>query len=186
DLYKSDSTVANGQGAIYLGSITADANGNISALLSVSGLMVGDSVTATATDAAGNTSEFSANRVVEHLNQPPIISVPTAQSLGENSSLTLSSLMGNAISITDDALSTASEAATLSITGGTLTLATASGLTFLSGNGSNLLNFSGPLTAIDAALDGLLYLPAQDFSGALTLSISVNDLGSSGAGGAQT
>jgi len=51
-----------GQGQTYLGSATADANGNFSAQsIAVSGVAPGDVVTATATDASGNTSEFSAN-----------------------------------------------------------------------------------------------------------------------------
>ena len=53
-----------GQGQTYLGTLTADASGNFSGSFAVSGLGVGDLITATAIDASGNTSEFSANFTV--------------------------------------------------------------------------------------------------------------------------
>jgi len=51
---------ANGEGAIYEGTTTADSSGNWT--LTKSGGLTGPYVTATATDANGNTSEFSAPR----------------------------------------------------------------------------------------------------------------------------
>ncbi len=53
-----------GEGQVYLGYLTADASGRFSGSVAYSAgaLNVGDAITATATDAAGNTSEFSANR----------------------------------------------------------------------------------------------------------------------------
>jgi parallel beta-helix repeat protein len=53
-----------GQGQFYLGFVTTDANGKFSGSLTVSGLSIGDEVTATATDANNNTSEFGANATV--------------------------------------------------------------------------------------------------------------------------
>jgi hypothetical protein len=50
-----------GQGQTYLGSLTADASGNFSGTLAVSGVTTADGVTATATDSTNNTSEFGAN-----------------------------------------------------------------------------------------------------------------------------
>jgi parallel beta-helix repeat protein len=66
EVFKSDEDgTGYGEGETYLGFLTADANGNISGSLTVSGLTVGDMITGTATDASGNTSEFGPNRVVE-------------------------------------------------------------------------------------------------------------------------
>ncbi|HEU4620753.1 MAG TPA: hypothetical protein VFS42_00885 [Burkholderiaceae bacterium] len=53
-----------GEGRTYLGFLTTDANGNFSGTLTVAGLGVGDVITATATDAGNNTSEFGANNNV--------------------------------------------------------------------------------------------------------------------------
>jgi hypothetical protein len=59
----------HGEGQRYLGfvSVTTDGSGNaaIAAALPVTGVSVGNFITATATDAAGNTSEFSMGRVVQ-------------------------------------------------------------------------------------------------------------------------
>jgi trimeric autotransporter adhesin len=56
--------VAHMSGERYLGTLTADANGMISGTLTVTGLSIGDNVVGTATDAAGNTSEFGAFQFV--------------------------------------------------------------------------------------------------------------------------
>ena len=64
---------------------------------------------------------------------------------------------------------------TLSTTGGTLTLASTAGLTGLTGNGTGSVSFSGSVAAVNAALDGLHYLPEVDFNGNGTLSIATSD-----------
>ena len=52
----------NGEGAVFLGSamVTTDGTGNFTFTVSVAGLMAGNAITATSTDANGTTSEFSA------------------------------------------------------------------------------------------------------------------------------
>ena len=57
-------SVAHGEGRTYLGTITAGPGGNFNTSLAVSGLAVGDIITATATSPGNDTSEFSANIVV--------------------------------------------------------------------------------------------------------------------------
>ena len=77
DVFKSDNDpTGHGQGATYLGSLTADMSGNFSGTLTVSGVSLGDTITATATDASGNTSEFAANSTV----LAPFLSVTTLSS----------------------------------------------------------------------------------------------------------
>ncbi|MFN9504296.1 MAG: beta strand repeat-containing protein, partial [Rubrivivax sp.] len=60
DFYVSDAASANGSGKTWLGTLTADANGNFSGTVTmpVSVLAIGTRLTGTATDGAGNTSEF--------------------------------------------------------------------------------------------------------------------------------
>ncbi|HYN03575.1 MAG TPA: right-handed parallel beta-helix repeat-containing protein, partial [Vicinamibacteria bacterium] len=53
-----------GEGRTLLGTLTADASGNFAGTLTVAGLTTGDRLTATATDPAGNTSEFGPNATV--------------------------------------------------------------------------------------------------------------------------
>ena len=63
EVFKADrGSGAYGQGKTLVGSATADSGGSFAA--PVSGVSKGDYVSATATNAAGNTSEFSLNRIV--------------------------------------------------------------------------------------------------------------------------
>jgi hypothetical protein len=65
EIFKSDNSAGGyGQGKIYLGFVTTNASGNISATLTVTGLAPGDRITGTATDGSNNTSEFGANFTV--------------------------------------------------------------------------------------------------------------------------
>ena len=64
----------NGEGQTYLGFLTATGNGNFSGSITVSGLAVGDRITATATDGSNNTSEFGVNHIVT----PGVIVTPTS------------------------------------------------------------------------------------------------------------
>ena len=65
EVFKSDNDPSGyGEGGMYLGTLTADANGNFSGAMTVSGVAVGDRITGTATDGSNNTSEFGANVTV--------------------------------------------------------------------------------------------------------------------------
>ena len=59
---------------------------------------------------------------------------------------------------------------TLSVTAGTLTLSSTAGLTG-SGDGTGSLSYSGPLSAVDAALAGMSYVPPPGSHGLATLSL---------------
>jgi len=64
----------------------------------------------------------------------------------------------------------------LAVTQGTLDLKTTTGLTFNSGaDNMAAMNFTGTLAQINAALDGMLYNPTQDYEGPATLSVAVTD-----------
>jgi hypothetical protein len=51
-------------------------------------------------------------------------------------------------------------------------------------NGSASMSYRGTLANLNAALNGMTYIPANNYSGADTLSITSNDQGSTGSGGA--
>ncbi len=90
DLYSSTACDAsgNGQGALYLGSIsvTTDALGSGSFSADVSVLSIGDAVTSTATDSGGNTSEFSTCfvAVTTSIERVPEAEVPNDYVLYQN------------------------------------------------------------------------------------------------------
>ncbi len=74
---------------------------------------------------------------------------------------------------------------TLGVNDGQLKIGSAVGLTSISGNDSGSVVLMGSLTDINEAMASLSYKPDPDYSGSDNLSISVNDLGSSGSGGPQ-
>jgi Ca2+-binding RTX toxin-like protein/subtilisin-like proprotein convertase family protein len=101
------------------------------------------------------------------------LNVTTASNTtNEDTSLVFSSANNNPISVTD--IDSATVTVDLSITDGTLSLSTLSGL-IGSGNGTNTLSYNGTLADINAALNGLTYAPTADFNGTSALTITTND-----------
>jgi hypothetical protein len=74
----------------------------------------------------------------------------------------------------------------LSVASGTLSLSGTTGLIFVVGTGSGdaSMTFTASIPAINAALDGLMFTPGTGYGGSTLLSVSVNDLGNTGSGGA--
>ena len=88
DLFQSDNSLSNGQGQVWLGTLTADSSGNFSGSLNVTGLAIGAQITATATDAGGNTSEFSANFAAAPV---PVAHTPSVTNAATNENQTTTS-----------------------------------------------------------------------------------------------
>ncbi len=106
----------------------------------------------------------------------PSITAPASASIAENGSLAFSTGNGNAISLTD--ANPGSDSLTLSVSHGTLTLSTTSGLTITTGsNGSASFTVSGTISNLNAALNGVTYQPTVAYSGSDTLAISLVDPG---------
>ena len=86
---------------------------------------------------------------------------------------------GNAISVSDDSGPSGNLQMTLTANTGTLTLATTSGLTFATGDGTadTTMKFRRTQADIVAALDGLVYTSTA--GGVGTLTVKTDDLGSS-------
>ncbi|PSJ38529.1 calcium-binding protein [Allosphingosinicella deserti] len=128
----------------------------------------------------------SLSNSITAVNDSPTVSVSPTQFAGKAQDLVFSASNGNAVTVSDP------EAATLQVTlsaaHGSLTLATSAGLSFIDGDGASdtTMTFQGTTDAINAALDGLLYRGALDYRGEDVLTVSANDLGGSGTGGALT
>jgi large repetitive protein len=155
-----------------------------------------DSFTYTATDSLGGVSNTATVTItVTSVNDAPVNNVPSAtQTTNEDTSLVFSSGNGNQISVTDIDGSTIQ--VTLSVTNGTLTLGSTTGLSFIfndaNGTGSGdgtadaTMTFRGSLTDVNAALATTTYNPTADYNGSASLSMLSNDLGNTGSGGAKT
>jgi Concanavalin A-like lectin/glucanases superfamily len=129
-------------------------------------------VTATATAPEGNTSEVSAAR-------RPTLQAPT-QILRDvpGQPLIFSAASGDGIALQDPDAGPLDPARdlTLSVAGGTLTLSSLSGLVG-SGNGTGTLQYQGPLSALNAVLDGLSYTQAAGSHGNFTVSLNADSEG---------
>ena len=121
---------------------------------------------------------------VAPVNDAPVNGVPGTQTVNEDTNLVFTG--ANAISISDVDANGGNETVTLSVASGALTLSGVAGLSFTVGDGTAdaTMTFSGTVAAINTALNGLIYRGNLNFNGSDTLSITTNDGGNTGSGGA--
>jgi hypothetical protein len=138
--------------------------------------------------AAFSTATDTASLVVTAVNDAPVNTVPSAQTIAEDTSLIFSGAKGNAISIADVDAGSGSVRVTLAVGSGSLTLASAVGLTFTTGDGASdgTMTFTGTVAAVNAAMNGMTFTPATNANGTVALTIDTGDLGNSGTGGAMS
>jgi hypothetical protein len=176
DVYASAGYGPGGAGEAqdYLGSLqeTTDADGAVTFAIPFTAPAELPILTVTATDPQGNTSEVSALR-------PGKLEVPSqAIRLAPGQPLSFSAASGNGITLQDP------EAGpldlpwdlTLSVAAGTLNLSTTAGLSG-TGDGTGSLAYSGPLSAIDAALAGMSYTAPPGYQGDPTLDLDAQSAG---------
>ena len=106
----------------------------------------------------------------------PYITAPATASVVANASFTFSTALNDVISATDGAASGTSDSLTLTVSHGKLTLGSLTGLTIISGaNSSSSMTVQGTLANLNAALNGLVYVPTSGFTGSDTLAVTVNN-----------
>ena len=129
-------------------------------------------ITATATDPQGDTSELSTAR--HPTLEAPTQLLPTTP----GQPLTFASESGDGIAVQDPDAGPLDPAwdVTLDVASGTLTLSSLDGLVG-SGNGTSSLNYQGPLSALNAALEGLSYSPAAGSHGIVTMTLEADSEG---------
>ncbi|MBN1266204.1 MAG: sortase [Anaerolineales bacterium] len=139
-------------------------------------------------DGEGDTYAKQFNVTVTNVNEAPVNSVPALQNTNDGMELTFSTADSNLISVSDVDAGSLDMSISLSVAHGTLTLGDSAGLVFSIGDGTNdaALTFNGSLSFINAALEGLVYTPDTGFAGIDTLTITSDDEGHTGSGGAQT
>jgi VCBS repeat-containing protein len=143
-------------------------------------------------DGQDDSNTATSNVGVVAVNDAPVNTVPGGQTLDEDSSETFSSGNGNQISVADADAGSNALKITLSVTNGTLTLNGTTGLSFAcgacagDGTSDQTMTFTGSQSDINAALNGLIYTPNANYNGADTLTITTDDQGSTGSGGAQS
>jgi hypothetical protein len=139
-------------------------------------------------DDTGTPSNTASQTVaMTSVNDAPTLAGPTSQSTTTNTPLVFSNSNGNLLTLADIDAGAAQLKLSITATGGTVTLIGTTGLTFISGaNGQTSFTVKGTLANLNAALDGLSFGPAVNFTGDASLQLTANDLGNTGAGGAQT
>ena len=139
-----------------------------------------DTLTIAAKDTGSGSAPITTKNVaitVPEVTLAPVDTIPGTQTVNENSTLTFSSGNSNAIafSTTDGNV----EQVTLSVANGTLTLGSTTGLTSVTGNGTNsVVIIQGSTANINTALNGLAYAGTFGTYGSDTLTIAAKDTGS--------
>ncbi|MGO9469960.1 MAG: beta strand repeat-containing protein, partial [Isosphaeraceae bacterium] len=157
-----------GEAEDYLGSVeaTTDGQGQITFAVPYAPPLGLPVLTATATDASGNTSDVSGARQAS-------VQAPThyVRSMS-GAPVAFSSAAGNGIALEDPDAGPLDPLwnLELSVSSGTLILSTTAGLAG-SGDGTGTLSYSGSLAAVDAALESMTYTPpaGAHFPSALTV-----------------
>ena len=128
-------------------------------------------------DQQGATDDDTIAITVNSVNDVPINTIPDAQSMNEDATLTFNEANGNKIYIADADVGSDPVEITLTATSGTLTLSQVTGLTFATGDGTAdaSMVFTGTVSAINAALNGLIFSSDANFEGAASLRIQTED-----------
>jgi hypothetical protein len=121
-------------------------------------------------------------------NVAPVNAVPGAQNVLEDGTLSFSAAGSNPVSVSDADAGNNPVEVTLAATGGVLSLGNGTGLTFTNGSGTGdaTMTFAGSTADINNALNSLSYSPAANFNGPALLTVTTNDKGNTGTGGAKS
>ena len=132
-------------------------------------------------DAQGIVTITDDDTAATPVNDPPVLSLPDAQTVKKGSSLQI-----DGIFVEDEDADDGDLRVRLSVESGIISLIQVEGLRFLEGqsSGSSLLTFVGTLPDINNALATLTYLSGTSLVDNDVIEISVNDLGNTGSGGA--
>lgn len=179
--------IGNGTGDLQINGILADANATLASLTyqgiadynGPDNLSVGSNDNGN-TGAGGPQADVDVIAItVNPINDAPVNTVPGMQTV-TGMTLEFSTVNGNAISVFDVDADPGTMAMDLTVNTGTLSAVPTPGV-MITGNGSNGVTLEGLQADINTAMDGLVYTPAG--GGSVTLQVSSDDLGNTGAGG---
>jgi len=132
------------------------------------------------------TASASIPIAITAVNDAPVNTLPGGATTLEDTPLVYAG--ASRISVTDVDAGAAPLQVTLNASNGVITLGGVAGLAFAFGDGTAdaSMRFTGTVAAINAALDGLVFTPDLNYWGLAFITMTTDDLGASGAGGAQT
>ena len=162
---------ANGSSTLTLSGTQAQINAALASISYQGNLNFNgsDTLTVLSTDANGATDSDAVSITVSSVNDGPVNTLPGAQTVNEDTSLSISGVSVNDV---DGNLSTTQ----LTVTNGAVTVSLAGGATISAGaNGSSTLTLSGTQAQINAALASLSYQGNLNFNGSDTLTVLSTD-----------
>src|SRR6185312_14246326 len=165
------SSGANGSSTLTLSGTQAQINAALASVVyqGNTDFNGGDTLSVVSTDASGVTDSDAVAITVTSVNDGPVNMVPGAQTVNEDTSLSIGGISVNDV---DGNLSSTQ----LSVTNGALNVSLAGGATISAGaNGSSTLTLSGTQAQINAALASLSYQGSADFNGSDTLTVLSTD-----------
>ncbi|MEA1834546.1 Ig-like domain-containing protein [Methylobacterium durans] len=119
---------------------------------------------------------------VVSVDDAPVNTMPSRQTMQEYTDLVFSDANGNPIRVADADAGASSVKVTVTAGNGIFTLARSAGLA-VTGDGTGTVTLTGTMTDINAALDGAAYRSNAHFSGLTALTLTTDDLGNTGSGG---
>jgi hypothetical protein len=142
-------------------------------------------MTFTVSDGMADSNAVTRDIAINAVNDPPTVTGLGLQYSQISSGVVFSTATGNAIVVSDVDAGNCPVQVTLWASNSVVTLAQTQGLTFAmrEGQADGALVFTGNLADVNAALDGLR---VRAMAASTRLEITVNDQGSSGAGGPRT
>ena len=102
------------------------------------------------------------------------VTAPLTDSTLEDTDLVFSVANGNEITVGDGTIDDPVLRTILTVTNGTLSLATTAGLTSVTGDGTGTVIVIGAESDINTALDGLTYAPTNNYSGPADLTVTTD------------
>ena len=140
-------------------------------------------VSFTVSDGALQSTAVSRDISINSINDAPVNLIPGTLFTGVNNTLTLSG--ANAIQVSDVDAASSTIRVTLTASHGAMTLSSTIGLSFITGDGTSDANIvmTGTMASINAALDGMQFIPTNGYTGSASISFQTEDLGNTGTGG---
>ena len=193
DVLANDSSLPDQGEVLTIVSVTQPGSGSVvihgSELQFTPGPTAG-SVTFTYTISDGNGGSATATVTIDVTpagqNNPPVNGVPAPQTIDEDGTLVFSTNTSDNLTVTDIDAGSQTISVTLVATNGALSIGSAVGGVVVTGSGTGTVTLSGSQTAINQTLESATWKPPADYFGPATITMTSNDNGATGTGGALT
>jgi hypothetical protein len=172
-------------GNLVLGGSGANRTITVTPVANASGGPV--TITVTVSDGTASTST-TFDVTVTAVNDAPVNTAPAGVAGHQDTPITFSTAVNHVVVADVDAAGGPVAVTLAADNGGAVTLAGIGGLAFTTGDGTGdaTMVFSGTVADINAALNGMVLTPGAGYSGVATLTITTDDGGNTGSGGAQS